>query len=167
MGNKQIVEFGEKTNPAIDDHLLLQDDLSGYYMQVSRANLVRRHESLQIMIGNGSGTPSTGPVWMIYLPEHCLVEIKSWRMGSLDGASGAIQVDLWHDQNRTSASDADTICGTGNEPFLSSQSENSNTNLSGWMNTLLEGGCLVANLDGISGLTQVLLAIDVEIIPSV
>jgi hypothetical protein len=166
MANKQILEFAEKTDPAIGDHLLLQDDLSGYYMRVSRANLIKRKESLQIMIGNGSGTPSTGPIWMIYLPEDCLVEIKGWRMGSLDGTSGAIQVDLWHDQNRTSASNADSICGSGNEPALSGQSENCSTNLSSWINTLIEGGCLVANLDGIAGLTQVLLAIDVEIIPS-
>jgi hypothetical protein len=88
-------------------------------------------------------------------------------MCSLDGSSGSIQVDLWHDQNRISTIDADSICGSGNEPSMTGQSENSETNLSLWDRTLLEGGCLVANLDSISSFTQVVLALDVEITPLV
>lgn len=164
MANKQIVEFDEKTFPIAADRLLLQDSGSGEYKQVSRGNLVRRRTCLHMQIGNGSGVPSPGPAGLIYLPKDCIVEIKGWRMSSLDGSSGSIQVDIWHDQNRISASDADSICG-GSEPGLSNQSENGNDDLSSWTHTLLNEGCLVFNLDSVSSFTQVILALEVEITP--
>ena len=166
MANKQIIEFDEKTAPDPGDHLLLQENGSGVYLQASRASLVRRRESLQMIIGDGSSVPAPGPVWMVYLPEGCQLTVTGWRLGSLDGSSGSMQVDLWHDQNRASAGTADSICGSGGKPCLSGQSENSSTDLSGWSTTLLEGGCLVASLESISGLTRAVLALDVEIVPT-
>jgi hypothetical protein len=165
MANKQIIEFDEKIAPTAADHLLLQDNLTGIYMQTARGNLIRRKETLHFTIGNGSSVPSPGVVGQLYLPRGCRVEVNGWRMGSVDGSNGSIQVDLWHDQNRISASDADSIPGSGNEPALISQSENSCTDLSSWSKTLLDAGCLVAYLDSISGFTQLTLALDVEITP--
>lgn len=165
MANKQIVDFEEKTNPTPADFLLLQDHASGDYRHVTRGSLVTRADTLQFVIGDGSSVPPTGPVGHIYLPQNCRVQVNGWRISSVDGSSGSIQVDLWHDQNRVSTSDADSICGSGSEPGLSSQSENSAASLSAWVQTLLDGGCLVANLDSITNLTQVVLSLDVEIIP--
>jgi hypothetical protein len=165
MANKQIVEFSEKAAPSAADHLLIQDDQSGDFMQVSRGSLVRRKDTLQFVIGDGSGVPGTGIIGQLYLPLGSRIQVNGWRMSSLDGSSGSVQVDLWHDQNRASISDADSICGSGNEPVLSSQSENSALDLSAWTKTVLEAGCLVANLDSITSLTQVVLTLDVEITP--
>ena len=167
MANKQIIEFDEKTAPTAADLLLLQDEQNGAYLNVSRGNLIRRRETLQFIIGDGSGVPGTGLVGQIYLPLDSKVQVNGWRMSSLDGGSGSIQVDLWHDQNRISTSNADSICGSGNEPSLTNQSENNEVDVSLWDQTLLEGGCLVANLDSISTFTQVILALDVEITPLV
>ncbi|MEN8242171.1 MAG: hypothetical protein ABFS17_09645 [Chloroflexota bacterium] len=162
MANKQIMEFTEKLAPQEADMLLLQDGASEVYHRATLANLTRRAETLNFVIGDGSAVPGTGLVGHIYLPLGCVVTVNGWRMSSLDGSSGSAQVDLWHDANRISASNADSICG-GNEPALSSQSENSASGLSGWSKTALEGGCLVVNLDSITSITQLTLALDVEI----
>jgi hypothetical protein len=167
MANKQILEFDEKEIPAARDQLLLQDGDSNIYLRASLANLIRRKETLNFVIGDGSGVPAVGPIGHLYLPLESVVVVRGWRMSSLDGSSGSAQVDLWHDQNRSSANNTDSICGSGNEPGLSSQSENSSSSLSAWTKTTLEGGCLVVNLDSITSLTQLTLALDVEIAPAV
>lgn len=164
MANKQIVEFEEKAAPTVADHLLIQDSATGAYMNVSRGRLIRHKAILTFKIGNGSGVPGVGPVDQLYLPQGCELRLLGWRLSTLDGSSGSLQVDLWHDQNRASISGADSICG-GSEPALNGQSENSAQDLSAWAKVLLEGGCLVANLDSVSGVTQAVLALDVEITP--
>ena len=163
MANKQIVEFDEKSALAAGDQFLLQDGESGSYQRASLANLTRRKTALNLVIGDGSAVPATGIAGHIYLPLDCIIEVKGWRLSSHDGSSGSVQLDLWHDQNRASLDNSDSICGGGNEPALSSQSENASTGLAAWAETTLESGCLAVNIDSITGFTQLTLALDVEI----
>lgn len=168
MANKQIINFNLETNPAAEDYFLMQDCFDNTYKRIKLADLIKRKAAIQLVIGSGSSVPTPGIVGHIYLPLDTKIEIKGWRMGSYDGASGSIQIDLWHDQNRAATTNEDSICGTGNEPSLTNQVENSDTALStSWSTTSLVGGCLVINLDSVSTLTQVTLCLDIEISPNV
>ena len=163
MANKQILDFDDKPLPEAADMLLLQEGESGLYRRTTLANLTRRKDTLNFVIGDGSAVPGIGLVGHAYLPLNCEVTVLGWRISSLDGSSGSAQLDLWHAANRASASNADSICGGGEPPALYSQSENSGFPVSGWSNIFLDGGCLVLNLDSITGITQLTLALDVEI----
>jgi hypothetical protein len=166
MANKQIIDFNLESNPSAEDYFLLQDKLNNTYKKIMLADLAKRKATIQFVIGSGSGVPSTGIVGHIYLPLDTKIEIKGWRLSSHNGNTGSIQIDLWHDQNRAAASNDDSICGAGNEPTLSDQSEDSDTDISAsWNTTTLVGGCLVVNLDSVSTLTQVTLCLDIEISP--
>jgi hypothetical protein len=168
MANKQIVDFNLEAVPSAEDYFLMQDKEDNTYKKIMLGDMIKQLATIQFVIGSGSDVPSTGIIGHIYLPLETKVEIKGWRLSSHDGTSGSIQIDLWHDQNRTSTTDDDSICGSGNEPSLASQSENSDSSIStNWNSTTLTGGCLVVNLDSVATITQATLCLDIESSPNI
>lgn len=167
MANKQIIDFNQKTTPSADDYFLMQDDGDNLYKKIKQGDMIKRKAAIHFVIGSGSVVPSTGIVGHLYLPLDTKIEIKGWRLSSHDGTAGSIQIDLWHDQNRSSVTSEDSICGSGNEPALTNQSEDSESNISAvWNITTLVGGCMVVNLDSAATITQATLCLDIEISPN-
>lgn len=120
---------------------------------------------LPFVIGSGGEVPSVGVVGHTYLPENVKIKVIGWRLSSYDGTVGSMVLDLWHDVDRASADNVDAIPGAGNEPALSTEAEAAGIDLSGWATTVMEGGCLVVNLDSVATITQATLVLDVVLYP--
>ena len=118
--------------------------------------------TINFILGTGSSVIATGIAGWAYLPKNMQTKLLGTRLSG--DQSGSIQVDLWHDVDKDSISDADSITN-GNEPALSADTEDEVTDLSGYSDILFEGGVLLANVDSSATIQQATLAIDVVIYP--
>lgn len=115
-----------------------------------------------LFVVSSTATITTGVKGDVQL--HRAYTIKSWTL--MATSSGSIQIDIWKDVYANfPPTNADSICGS-DEPFISS--DDSNTALIGatngmWTGTsLLAGDVLRFNVDSVTSISRVTLALELE-----
>ncbi len=98
---------------------------------------------------------SAGEQWWIRIPYDCTVE--GWDITA--NASGSAVVDVWMDAYANfPPTVADTIAGA-EKPTLSAARANQDTSLSTWTTALVRGRYLMFNVDSVSGIANLYVAL--------
>ena len=94
-----------------------------------------------------------------YFPVGYAATITGWTV--IGDVAGDITIDIWK-KNGSIPTIADTICGVGTKPYLSSEQMRSSTNLTGWTSTtILPGDVFAFDVTGPATLKHVTLLISV------
>ena len=117
--------------------------------------------SMTFIIGDGTNTITTGTI--AYLPQMPYSgTITGWYLSCVTSPTpivGSIVLDVWKDTTGNyPPTVADTIAGS-EKPTLSSQTTNSDTNLTTWTTAFNTGDCFGVKVDSVSGCRKVLLTI--------
>lgn len=110
-----------------------------------------------ITIDGGTTVLTTGLKNWVSIPFACT--ITNWSI--LADVSGSIVIDIWKNiQANFPPTVTDSIAGT-EKPTLSSQTNNSDSNLTTWTTTVSAGDVIAFNVDSVSGVHKVTLTIGV------
>lgn len=116
------------------------------------------YDTIQFIIDGGGSAITTGIKGDIMIPYNCTV--FGWDI--VADTSGSIVVDVWKDTyTNFPPTVADTIAGS-EKPTLSSAQKNQDTALSTWTTTLTRNDWLRFNVDSITTVTRVTVAIRVK-----
>jgi hypothetical protein len=108
------------------------------------------------VINGGTNPITTGAKGDIIVPYD--ITITSWTI--LLDQSGSIQIDIWNDTyGNYPPTDADTITG-GNEPSVTSDTDNQSSTLTGWTTSITGGTTLRFYVDSVSTATQATLILN-------
>ena len=107
------------------------------------------------MIQGASGVIATGVSGDVRVDFPCT--IVGWTL--LADQTGSIQIDIWKDTYANyPPTVADTITAAA-KPLISSGVKNSSTTLSGWTTTIAAGDTLRFNVDSVTAINRVTLAL--------
>lgn len=116
------------------------------------------YDTIQFIIDGGGSAITTGVKGDIMIPYNCTV--LGWDI--VADTSGSIVVDVWKDTyTNFPPTVADTIAGS-EKPTLSSAQKNQDTSLSSWTTTLTRNDWLRFNVDSITTVTRVTIALRVK-----
>jgi len=95
----------------------------------------------QITLNGGDGITELQPTIIGYFPVQYAGTITDWSVAG--DASGSATVDVWK-KNGAIPTIADSICGGGIKPYLSSEQIRSGTDFTGWSTTAVVPGDVIA-----------------------
>jgi hypothetical protein len=114
--------------------------------------------SLTFIIDGGGSAITTGQKGHLRIPFDC--EIQSVTL--LADQTGSIVIDIWKDTYANfPPTDADSITASA-PPTISSAQKSEDTTLTGWTKTINAGDILAFNVDSITSITRVTLALKVK-----
>jgi hypothetical protein len=112
---------------------------------------------ISIVIDGGGSAITTGVKGDLLVPWNCTV--TEWTL--LGDQSGSIVLDIWQDTYANyPPTVADTITGS-DKPTISASNKGQSTALTGWTTALVSGRTLRFNVDSVSTITRVTLALRV------
>ena len=113
--------------------------------------------SIQIVIDGGGSAITTGVKGFLEVPFACTIN----RVTMLADQSGSIVVDIWKDTYANyPPTDADSITASA-VPTISATTKSQDTTLTGWTTAIAAGDILGFNVDSITTVTRVTLALKV------
>jgi hypothetical protein len=126
-------------------------------LPIANATATLRAGGFTFTIGDGTNVISTGVVGAVRIPYGCTIT-GATTLAPLQ--SGSIVVDLWKDTYANFPPiDADSITASA-PPTISADQKAQNTTLTGWNTTVTAGDIIIANVDSVTSLTQVLVDVD-------
>lgn len=119
-------------------------------------DLVVPEFNINYTFGNGGAVLSTGIAGAIHIPFN--YTIQQWTLGSLDGTTGSIVIDIWKDTYANfPPTVADSITASA-KPTISSAVKGQSSTLTGWTTTISGGDSwLFFNIDSVTSLKLVSL----------
>lgn len=127
--------------------------VSASYAETS--SYFRESKTFGITIDGGGSVITTGVKGDITIPFNCYID--SWYLTA--DQAGSIVIDVWKDVFANyPPTVADAITGT-EKPTLSSQTSNSDTNLTTWSKLVTSGDVIRFNVDSVATVTRVNLII--------
>ena len=127
--------------------------VSASYSETS--SYFRESKTFGITIDGGGSVITTGVKGDITIPFNCYID--SWYLTA--DQAGSIVIDVWKDVFANYPPTVlDTIAGT-EKPTLSSQTSNSDTNLTTWSKLVTSGDAIRFNVDSVATVTRVNLII--------
>lgn len=137
--------------PATGD--LLQYDGSGWVPYTPQPITVTF--AVNFIIDGGGSTITTGTKGDLSIPFVCT--ITSWTL--LSDQSGSIQVDIWKDTfGNFPPTDADSITAAA-PPLISSGNRGTGSSLTGWTTSIAAGDILRFNVDSVTSIQRVTVAL--------
>ncbi len=113
------------------------------------------------VIDGGGSVIATGIAGGHEIPYDCFV--TGWTIGSTDGTSGAIVVDIWKDTYANfPPTVADTIAGTEKPTITATGNKGQDLTLTSWTQALTKGNWLYYNVDSVTSLKRVTLSFRVD-----
>ena len=113
--------------------------------------------SITFIFDGGGGAITTGIKGDLTIPFACT--ISEWTL--LADQSGSIVVDIWKDTYANyPPTGADTITGSA-KPTLATATKNQSSTLTGWTASITAGNTLRFNVDSVTSITRVTLALKV------
>ena len=107
--------------------------------------------SVSIPFGDGSAVLTVGTKKCFYMPFAC--DITQWTLGSVNGTSGSVQVDIWVDSHANfPPTVADTITASA-KPLFSSTTKGQSSTLTGWTTAIPAGRWVYLNIDSVTSIT--------------
>ena len=104
------------------------------------------------MIGDGVNVLTVGTKVGMYVPFG--FTILEWTLGSVNGTSGSVQLDVWVDTHANFAPTvADTITASA-KPLFSSTTKGQSSTLTGWTTTIPGDRWVYINVDSVTSITQ-------------
>lgn len=101
--------------------------------------------------GDGSAVLTVGSKLAFYIP--FAYTITEWTLGSVNGTSGSVQLDLWVDTHANfPPTVADTITASA-KPLFSSTTKGQSGTLTGWTTVISAGRWLYINVDSVTSIT--------------
>lgn len=135
--------------------LAIGSDVQAYLAYLNYAALPLR--TITFIVDGGGATPSTGVAGDLWIPFACTIN----QVVMLADQSGSIVVDI-----KKSAYSAypptGSICAAA-KPTISAATKSSDATLSGWTTSIAAGDCLRFNVDSVTSITRVTLALKVTI----
>lgn len=102
-----------------------------------------------------------GTIAAVYVPYACT--ILEWTIGSVDGTSGSIVIDLWVDSHANfPPTVADTITASA-KPTVSTATTGQSSTLTGWTTSVTAGRWIFAKVDSCTSIKTAVLALKVRI----
>ncbi len=107
---------------------------------------------IPFMIGDGVNVLTVGTKVGMYVPFG--FTILEWTLGSVNGTSGSVQLDVWVDTHANFAPTvADTITASA-KPLFSSTTKGQSSTLTGWTTTIPGDRWVYINVDSVTSITQ-------------
>jgi len=168
--HKYISDFKSELITASSGDILWIQDVSdiastaaGTIKKIAVRNLISSPREIQFTLGDGTNLIVTGSIATTRVSYDCVITTAS--IVSLDGAgapvSGDIVIDLWKDTYANwPPDDADTITG-GDEPTLVSSDKSQISDMASWSVTVSAGDYIIAHVDSVATVKQVILTLDV------
>jgi hypothetical protein len=121
-------------------------------------SFVSNYRTINFIIDGGGAVISTGEKGHVVVDFDC--QILNWTI--LSDQTGSIVVDIWKDTyTNFPPTVGDTITGSA-KPTLASAQKNQNTTLSGWTTTITAGDILAYNVDSVTTVQRVTVALRVR-----
>ena len=116
------------------------------------------NSGVNFIIDGGGAVITTGLKGFIEVPFNCTIK----QVTLLADQVGSIVIDIWKDTYANfPPTAADSICGTS-KPTISSAQKSQDSTLSGWTTQLNEGDIMAINVDSVTSIQRVTVAIKVE-----
>jgi hypothetical protein len=114
--------------------------------------------AITFIIDGGGSAITTGQKGHLEIPFDCEIQ----RVTLLADQVGSIVIDIWKDTYANfPPTSADSICG-GNKPTISSAQKYQDSTLTGWTKTINAGDILAFNVDSVSTITRLTIALKVK-----
>ncbi|NOT38551.1 MAG: hypothetical protein HOP11_14360 [Saprospiraceae bacterium] len=116
-----------------DNELLYKKDTGG------EGKIFTPQFALSVIFDGGGSVITVGTKIGVYTAFD--FGIYEWTLGSIDGTSGSIEVDIWVDTHANFPPVvADSICSTGTKPNISSGTKGQSTTFTNWTTTSISAG---------------------------
>jgi len=126
----------------------------------ARTNLNVEYTTIDIIIDGGGSVITTGLKGSGKIDFAC--ELVSNEVVSVDNTSGSIVIDLWKSSYADLPADVGNSITAAAKPTISSGTKSQDTTLTGWTKTINAGDYLFWNIDSVTDLILVTLALKVR-----
>lgn len=155
----EISAITEKTTPVAADLLLIEDSAaSNAKKKLQAGNLLKLiTSSINFIIDGGGSAITTGIKGDVEIPFACTIN----QVTMLADQSGSIVVDIWKDTYANfPPTDADSITASA-VPTISTATKSQDATLTGWTTSITAGDILRFNVDSVTSITRVTVALKV------
>lgn len=135
----------KKVYPKTDGNFYTLDSSGNEVMLISEVF------GIGFSFGDGSAVLTVGAKLAFYIPFACT--ITEWTLGSVNGTSGSVQLDIWVDSHANfPPTVADTITASA-KPLFTSTTKGQSSTLTGWTAAIPAGRWLYINVDSVTSIT--------------